>query len=131
VTDPPGAKITIDSNPLLTCTAPCALNLPGGRHTLVAERSGYAVMRKIFNAPAQANVFVSLEQNTGILFLTTIPPGSPVSVDGQARGVTPLTLKLPAGAHHLSLFDGSQRRHDETIEIDAQGMHTRTFTWQR
>jgi hypothetical protein len=131
VTDPPGAKITIDSNPLLTCTAPCALNLPGGRHTLVAERPGYAVMHKIFNAPAQDNVFVSLEQNMGVLFLTTIPPGSPVSVDGQARGVTPLTLKLPAGAHHLSLFDGSQRRHDETIEIDAQGMHTRTFTWQR
>jgi eukaryotic-like serine/threonine-protein kinase len=131
VTDPPGAKITIDGNPRLTCTAPCALNLPAGRHTMVAELSGYALMRKIFNAPVQDNVFVSLEQNMGVLFLATIPPGSPVSVDGQARGVTPLTLKLPAGPHRLTLFDGAQRRHDETIEIDAQGMNTRTFTWQR
>jgi serine/threonine protein kinase len=131
VSDPPGAKIIIDSNPRLTCTAPCSLNLPGGRHTLAAELTGYALMRKIFNAPAQANVFVSLEKNTGVLFLTSTPSGSPVSVDGRAQGRTPLTLKLPAGAHHLTLFDGAQRRHDETVEIDSGGMLTRSFSWQQ
>jgi serine/threonine protein kinase len=131
VSDPPGAKITIDSNPLMTCTAPCSLNLTGGRHTLAAELTGYAVMRKIFNAPAQDNVFVSLEKNMGVLFLTSAPSGSPVSVDGQAQGRTPLTLKLPAGSHHLTLFDGAQRRHDETVEIDAGGMLTRSFSWQQ
>jgi eukaryotic-like serine/threonine-protein kinase len=130
VSDPPGAKIVIDSNPRLACTAPCSLNLPGGRHTLAAELTGYAVMRKIFNAPAQDNVFVSLEKNMGVLFLTSIPSGSPVSVDGQAQGRTPLSLKLPAGSHHLTLFDGAQRRHDETVEIDAGGMLTRSFSWQ-
>jgi hypothetical protein len=129
VSDPPGAKITIDSNPLLTCSAPCTLNLPGGRHTLVANLTGYAVIRKIFNAPAQDNVFVSLERNTGVLFLNSVPPGASVSVDGEARGRTPLTLKLTAGSHHLTLFDGAQRRHDETIEIDAGGMATRSFRW--
>ena len=129
VSDPPGAKIVIDSNPRQTCSAPCSLNLPGGRHALAAELNGYTLTRKIFNAPSRESIFVSLTKSMGVLVVTSIPAGSAVSIDGQNRGQTPLTLTLPSGSHHLTIINGAQRRHEETIEIDPDGMHTRSFRW--
>jgi hypothetical protein len=39
----------------------------------------------------------------GTLVVTTTPAGVPVVIDGQARGVTPLTVELAPGAHELRL----------------------------
>ncbi len=38
---PPGANVVIDNDASLTCTTPCNLSLPPGRHTLVATLDGY------------------------------------------------------------------------------------------
>ena len=46
----------------------------------------------------------------GTLVVNTTPPGVPVIVDGQPRGVTPLTVELAAGVHELKLAgDGEPR----------------------
>ena len=47
----------------------------------------------------------------GTLVVTTDPAGAPVIIDGAARGVTPLTLQLPPGAHQLLIVgtDGEPR----------------------
>ncbi len=47
---------------------------------------------------------------TGTLVLTTNPAGAPVSVDGEARGTTPVTLTLTAGMHAIELQGGSEPR---------------------
>lgn len=39
----------------------------------------------------------------GTLVVSTNPPGIPVTVDGQPRGMTPLTIELAPGAHELRL----------------------------
>jgi hypothetical protein len=39
----------------------------------------------------------------GTLVVTTNPPGVAVVIDGQSRGVTPLTVELAPGAHELRL----------------------------
>jgi hypothetical protein len=39
----------------------------------------------------------------GTLVVTTNPAGVPVVIDGQARGVTPLTVELAPGSHELRL----------------------------
>ncbi len=128
VSDPTGAKITVDSDPSKGCLAPCSLSLPVGRHTLQAQMEGYTTTRKIFNVPSSDGVFVSMTKNVGVLIVNSAPTGSNVAVDGTNRGQTPVTLTLTAGPHHLTLYEGS-RRHDETIEIDTGGMHTRTLRW--
>lgn len=40
----------------------------------------------------------------------TQPTGAQVMVNGEQRGVTPLTLRLPAGTHALTIRNGNQER---------------------
>ena len=126
VTDPPGGKVVVDNRQ--SCLSPCSIPLASGRHTLTAELSGYGLAQKIIQVPADANVFLPLVKSVGVLLVSSEPSGSQVAVDGKNYGVTPVTLHLTAGAHHLTISDGD-RRHDETIEIDGEGVHTRTFRW--
>ncbi len=128
VTDPPGARVEVDSRSNLSCLAPCSVPLGAGRHTLFAELTGYGVARKIFNTPLTGSVFVSLMRNMGMLLLTSEPTGATVAVDGRDYGPTPLKVKLSAGRHHLTLSDGL-RHHDETIQIDTDGVYARSFRW--
>src|SRR5439155_20805775 len=48
-----------------------------------------------FFAPAAAPT------GTGMLTVSTNPPGAQVIVDGESRGVTPLTMTLSAGVHAM------------------------------
>ncbi len=47
---------------------------------------------------------------TGTLVIATNPPGAQATVDGQPRGMTPLTLVLPVGPHTMVLRSGSADR---------------------
>jgi len=126
VTDPPGGKVVVDSRQ--SCLSPCSMSLSNGRHTLTAELTGYTMAQKIIQVPDDVNVFLPLVRSVGVLLVSSEPSGSQVAVDGKNYGPTPVTLHLTAGAHHLTISDGD-RRHDETIEIDGDGVHTRTFRW--
>ena len=128
VSDPPGARVEVDSRSDLACLAPCSVPLGPGRHTLFAELGGYGTSRKIFNVPVTGNVFVSMMRNVGMLLLTSNPAGVNVSVDGKDYGPTPVKVRLSAGRHHLSLSDGV-RHHDETIHIENDGVYARSFAW--
>lgn len=46
----------------------------------------------------------------GTLTIDSRPQGTRVVVDGQERGVTPLTLTLKPGDHGLALLNGAERR---------------------
>jgi hypothetical protein len=128
VSDPPGARVEVDSHSALSCLTPCSLPLGSGRHTLFAELGDYGTARKIFSVPVTGSVFVSMMRNMGMLLLTSDPVGANVLVDGKDYGPTPVKLKLSAGRHHLSLSDGV-RHHDETIQIDSDGVYARSFRW--
>jgi hypothetical protein len=61
----------------------------------------------------------------GTLAVSTNPVGIPVVVDGQPRGVTPLTLELPAGPHELKLAaEGEARIIPLTIAAGSTVSHT-------
>lgn len=47
---------------------------------------------------------------TGTLSVSTNPPGAQVIVDGESRGVTPLSITLPSGAHVMQLRGAGQAR---------------------
>lgn len=128
VSDPPGAKVVVDGDPASTCTSPCTMSLPQGRHTMTIQLDGYTVARRIFNVPETTRVFVPLSKETGTVVVTSTPSGSSVFVDGKPYGQTPVTLHLPAGTHQLLVRQGSQQEQ-ETINIDPGAFITRSLRW--
>ena len=128
LTDPPGAQIVVDGNSALSCSTPCTLSLPSGRHTLIAQVNGYGIQRRIFNVPDDTSLFLPLAKNTGALLLTSVPNGANVSVDGQDAGRTPVTLHVSLGTHHIVWTYGGNQ-HQETVEV-SNGIQARGFRFQ-
>ena len=52
----------------------------------------------------------SRQPETGLLSITTRPPGVGVTIDGTPRGVTPLAINLPPGDHIVDLASRSEKR---------------------
>lgn len=129
LSDPPGAKITVDNRPDLACTAPCSLQLTNGRHTASAVSTGYNIARRIFSVPEDTSLFIPMTRNAGILVLTSTPSGSTIVVDGQQQGQTPATLHLSAGKHQIVLLYGAMR-HEESITIESDGFQARSLNWE-
>jgi hypothetical protein len=55
----------------------------------------------------------------GELVVQSRPPGARVSVDGTARGVTPITVSLPSGAHVLEVQVGKSEPRVIPLTIQA------------
>ena len=125
---PPGAEIEVDDSPDLDCKAPCTLDLPRGRHTLVAGLPNAAEARRIFNVPEDREVTVILQSRMGTLLVSSTPSGALVLVDGVDRGNTPADLRLSPGRHRLTVINGS-RRADETVQIESDQMVARSYRW--
>ncbi len=128
ISDPAGARITIDDRSDAACNAPCTMALPTGRHTLTAQLAGYAVAKRIFVLPELSSLYIPLIQSTGVLVLSSIPSGSSVTIDGKAYGQTPATLHLSSGLHRILLSRGTQR-HQETLNIEPDSFQVRTVRW--
>jgi hypothetical protein len=108
---PEGAQVSIDSIP--RGVTPLKLTLPVGNHTLdlqnggasrslpVAVQAGAIVSQYIDLAPSAA------APASGRLEVTSDPVGARVTVDGFARGVTPVSLaSVPPGSHAVTISDG-------------------------
>lgn len=126
LTEPPGAKIVVDSRSDASCTAPCTMSLPNGRHTLTAELNGYNLARRIFTIPGDASLFIPMNRSTGVLFVNSTPSGATIYVDEMPYGRTPATLHLSPGSHHVVVADGSTQRED-TVVVQNDGFEARTF----
>ncbi len=110
-TRPSGAEVTIDGQH--RGVTPLTLSLDPGAHLLavrlgdtqrslpVTVTAGGTVAHYIELAgPAGAAAATAL----GGISVVTTPPGARVSVDGQARGVSPLTIAdLTAGEHRIAV----------------------------
>jgi hypothetical protein len=71
---------------------------------LIALVGGGALAARYYGMPS------ALAAATGTLVINTNPTGAQVLVDGQARGVTPLTLTLKAGPHVVEVHGGGEPR---------------------
>jgi hypothetical protein len=80
---------------------------------VVLAAGGYAARKYVMPGTAPAT--------TGTLNISSNPPGAQVIVDGQASGVTPLTLALKPGAHNVELHGaGDPRTIPVTITAGTQ-----------
>ena len=130
LTQPPGATVTIDDSAGTMCRAPCSVPLSNGRHTLTTQMAGYEVSQRIFNVPESSSMFVALNKLNGTLIITSAPPASTILIDGTDFGLTPATLHITPGPHHLTFLKGSQR-HDEVIRVNTDTIQAIGYTFSR
>ena len=129
LTEPPGARVTIDSGGS-TCTAPCTLRLINGRHTLTAETPGYGMAQRVFTVPDESTLYISLQKRTGALVVTSNPSSATILVDGKDAGLTPATLHLTPGQHVVRLVNGSQH-FDTSVNVVADGIQATGYTFSK
>ena len=127
---PAGATLVFDNNPQLTCTTPCSLALPKGRHTFVANLPGYRQSLKIFET-AQGTVSFGLDQMAGTLAVKSNPAGASIFVDGHERSEkTPALLKLTASKHHVRLMKEGFAPYEEEVEIKDSVFQDMNVSWK-
>jgi len=105
--EPAGAEVRVDGE--LRGVTPLTLSLPAGTHALQLDRAG--ITRSIavaVKAGSDATHYVDLQAppvaEVGQLLVTTEPAGAHVSVDGQARGVSPVSIgDITPGQHAVSI----------------------------
>ncbi len=120
---PPGAKIIIDDGKVEPCTTPCNLELPAGRHVLLAQLDKYETANRIFMLPAEAQVNINLRRETGTVAVSSTPPGAQILVDGvEHPEKTPAILTLPTGRHKITvtLPGRGEKSRDVNVEDGAQ-----------
>lgn len=127
--DPSGAHVVVDNDEQKSCSTPCSIPLPPGRHTLTIAAANYGLARRIIEVPDQQEVFVPLAQNIAIVQLDSVPSGSTVYIDGRLQGQTPATLKLTPGSHQVRLTSGN-RSLQQTIQVSAESLQSFVFRWQ-
>jgi tRNA A-37 threonylcarbamoyl transferase component Bud32 len=118
VTTPPGATIVFDRDEAKTCTSPCSMSLPPGRHVFAATMAGYRPATRIFELPKESEHAVTLERQAGTVMVSTTPAGATIVVNGQTWSQkTPTILTLPAGRHRIELTLAGYPPYEEAVEV--------------
>jgi serine/threonine protein kinase len=101
--NPVSARVVVDNDNRLTCWTPCELPLPHGRHTFLMSAPRYDPVKRIVQVPESTTSFASLTEELKTVRLISDPPGAALSVDGQPKGQTPMTLRLAVGQHKIRI----------------------------
>ena len=118
---PPGARVRLDGAPL--GVTPLAAEALAGTRVLVLEQDGYKPWQRTLQVRPGATLelgSVTLEPADGRLALRSTPDDATVTLDGEYRGRTPLTLDLaPDRAHRLRVLKEGYQTVDRTVRLAA------------
>lgn len=137
--EPAWADITIDSVPqgatILVAAevvgiTPAVFEVLQGEWEITLQKQGYADAAQLLAvAPGSPQDLGSIELQpaAGVVQLASVPSGANVTVDGEFRGQTPLTLEIsPGRGHRLAVFKAGYKRHAESLEMAAGDSASRT-----
>jgi hypothetical protein len=124
--EPPGASVTVDGD--VRGKTPVTIDLPDGTHEL-GVGTGPSAWSDTITARAGEPALIHLVQpfpsaaaeppEEGTLEITTEPAGLPVSVDGQPRGVSPISVTgLDPGMHDIAVVRGASTIR-RSVSVDA------------
>jgi hypothetical protein len=111
--DPSGSPVSVDG--VSQGTTPFSMMLSPGPHD-IAVGAGAQVLRRSVTVTSggDSRMFFELPRGTesaaaavGGLQVDTEPPGATVQIDGEARGVTPLTVADLAAGDHVVVVQGT------------------------
>jgi hypothetical protein len=120
---PPGARVVVDNRE--RGVTPLKITLSSGAHVMQV-RVGNSEPRVIplsIRANVQTALYIELQgvATTGTLDVRSEPRGARVFVDGQNRGIAPVTLRdLPPGDHEV-MVDLNGRQAKQTVRVEAGG----------
>jgi hypothetical protein len=121
-TRPDGAQVSIDGE--ARGVTPLTLSVNPGPHTLAVRTGGQERVVPIM-AAAGADIVRDLEMTaitppvTGVLSITTQPPGAQIAVDGKPSGTSPLTLDALAAGRHSIAVTGATGSAARTVTVVA------------
>ncbi|HEV3196492.1 MAG TPA: serine/threonine-protein kinase [Bryobacteraceae bacterium] len=112
ISSPGGATATMDGNSETACTTPCSIDAAPGRHTVALSVPGYQLERRevdVGSSPQEMPAVV-LHPIGGTVWLTSVPPGAAVMVNGKRIAqVTPAQIPLSPGTYKITVEkDGKQ-----------------------
>ncbi|MFA5910979.1 MAG: PEGA domain-containing protein [Vicinamibacterales bacterium] len=118
---PVAARVTIDGED--RGVTPLTVTLPSGAHVLEVRigRSEPRVIPLTITAGVQTAQYIELQNvpTTGGLDIRSEPPGARVTIDGQNRGTTPVTIRDLAPGEHQVVLEGGGRKVTQPVRIDA------------
>ena len=114
---PEGAEVVVDDVPV--GKTPFEGNFETGLHIVKLNKSGFVEITEQINLKRSTSFrknFV-LKARPGTLKIVSNPAGAIVSINGEKRGIAPLTLELDAGKHRLRLEKDGFDHTDRTITV--------------
>jgi len=121
ISQPAGAEVVVDQEP--RGVTPVTLSLPVGTHSVFLSRgdvsrsfdvtikAGNEVLHHVDLEPRQ------VASQGGQLVVSSDPPGARVTVDGQARGVSPVTVDDLAPGQHAVVIHGESGSVQRTVTV--------------
>jgi tRNA A-37 threonylcarbamoyl transferase component Bud32 len=120
VTNPPGAKVILDSDLNQPCQAPCIVHAAPGVHHLTVSQAGYMnEYREIKVGDTAPDIpVINMRQPGGTLMLTSTPSGASIKINGQSvPDLTPATLQLKPGRYSVTVEkDGKSQTQSVDVE---------------
>ena len=105
-----------------SCKTPCRFeDLPPGRYNLQVGKEGYRTVQKEVNIRAGniAETAIQLQPVGGGLIVESSPPQADVYINGQHRGVTPVTLPMDAGRYNISVRKQGFQDYTQSVQVGA------------
>ena len=128
--NPDGAKVSVrseDGRVVREGTAPFSLSdLPTGNYSLSAKRGDWEKVDSIEVSRGETarKLFAFVDAPVQI---TSDPNGAKILVDGEARGLTPLNLQLPARHHDVVAHLDGWPDEQLPMEVQADGNNSTHF----
>jgi hypothetical protein len=130
-TPPPTGTLSVQSSPagvevfvdgVTRGMTPAKIALPPGSHILELRGRGVPRVIPLQIAPgAQVSQYLEFAESpmTGMLVVHSQPAGATVTVDGVARGVTPLTVEGLTTGDHEVILQGANGTSRHTVKVLA------------
>jgi hypothetical protein len=119
--NPPGAQVIIDGE--ARGVTPLNLSLRAGAHVLELHGSGEPrVIPLTVAAGSQVSQYIELPRvvvRPGQLQVRTDPAGAQITIDGEPRGLTPITIADLQPGEHDVLLESDLRSVRHTVRIEA------------
>ena len=121
VSQPAGGDVIVDGE--RRGVTPLTLSLAPGPHALQLNRADISRSISVtIKAGAETTHYVDLEARpvpeAGQLVVSSDPPGARVTIDGQARGVTPITLEDIAPGQHAVVVQGASGPVQRSVIVE-------------
>lgn len=134
-TQPAGAGVAVDGQ--RRGVTPLTLSLEPGNHTVSVQIGASEVSRPVTIAAGQhvsqyfelvAEAPAASAPAAATISVVTDPAGARVSIDGQVRGVSPLTLTDLAAGEHTVVAQGATGRASRVVSVEPGATASVTFT---